>query len=40
MDNDWNKLAQPYEQSQVREDSFDTLVDYPAQKDAMGPIIN
>jgi len=40
MTNDWNKIAESYEQSQIRKDSFDSLVDYPAQRAAMGDIEN
>jgi SAM-dependent methyltransferase len=32
----WESLAKTYEDFQVREDSFDTLLDYPAQLKAVG----
>jgi SAM-dependent methyltransferase len=34
----WENLSSAYEAHSVREDSFDTLLDYPAQKKAIGDI--
>jgi SAM-dependent methyltransferase len=38
MQNEWDKLATAYETAQVEGDSLDTLVEYPAQREAMGSI--
>lgn len=38
MSSDWQKLDQHYERARLREDSLDRLVEYPAQRRAMGDI--
>lgn len=38
MGHEWDRLANSYETAQTREDSLDTLVEYPAQREAMGSI--
>ena len=36
--NDWNNLADKYEDLQIREDSLDTLVDFPVQRELIGDV--
>ena len=34
----WQKLAPDYERARAKEDSFDRLVEWPAQRDLLGDV--